>query len=543
MSTPVIPESAPFNTQQRAWLNGFFAGLLSGNTSAHGDASSGTALLAVPSVAPATNGHIEEEEFPWHDSSLPLADRLQLAEGKPVERRLMAAMAQLNCGACGYLCQTYSEAIARGEEKDFTRCSPGGSDTVKALKQIWSTASVTTATVVNGTAKPVNGHAVKPAAAANGTSVKYGRSNPYFAKLKESVRLTHAEAPKDTRHVVIDLMGSGITYEAGDSLGILPLNEPELVQEVLTALGKTGEEVIPTLEAGNRPLRDFLLADVTLTRVRGPLLDLLAKSATNELEAKLLQEVCEQDGHELQSADVGELLARFPSARPALEEFLAALPKLQPRLYSISSSQKAHPQEVHLTIGVVRFESAGRWRNGVASHFLGVRSLPGDPIRTFIQPSKFRLPEDSKTPIIMVGPGTGIAPFRAFLEDRAESGAPGKNWLLFGNQYQAYDYLYQQQIEEFQKRGVLTKLDLAFSRDKSEKIYVQHRMLEQGAEMWKWLEEGAHFYVCGDAKRMAQDVDHALQQIVIEHGGKTPEEAKAYLTQLLKNKRYQKDVY
>lgn len=493
-----------------------------------------TPVLEMPQNSP---GELEED-FPWHDPSLPLPERLQLAEGRPLEHRLMAAMAQLNCGAFGYLCQTYSEAIARGEEADLSRCSPGGSDTHKALKQITASSSGTK------TAKPVNGHAVASKVnSVNSLAVKYSRSNPYYAALKESIRLTSAEAPKDTRHIVIDLNESGITYEPGDSLGILPLNEPELVDEVLAALSCSGNELVPLTGVGEKSLREYLTAEVTLTRVRSSLLEMLANCATNPAEAKELTRIHQEDSHELATADVAEILTRFPSARPTLEQFAAALPKLQPRLYSISSSQKAHPHEVHLTISVVRFESLGRWRNGLASHFLGIRSSPGDAVRVFVQPSKFRLPENPATPVIMVGPGTGIAPFRSFLEDRAATRAPGKNWLFFGNQYRAYDFLYREELEQLQASGVLTNLDVAFSRDRAEKVYVQHRMLEHGQVVWNWLQEGAHFYVCGDAKRMAHDVDFALQQIVAKYGNKSAEEAKVYVTQLVKSRRYQKDVY
>jgi len=239
-----------------------------------------------------------------------------------------------------------------------------------------------------------------------------------------------------------------------------------------------------------------------------------------------------------------DALRRFPSARPPLDEFLASLGRLQPRLYSISSSLRAHPRQVHLTIGVVRFQSAGRWRNGTASHFLGVRANLGDTIPVFIQRSpRFRLPDDSDRPIIMVGPGTGVAPFRAFLQEREAVGAKGRNWLFFGNQYINLDFLYRSELDGFLDRGVLTRLDIAFSRDSAEKVYVQDRMSEHAAELWRWLEEGAYFYVCGDAKRMARDVDQMLCRIVAEQGRRSAEEAKSYIAELGKTNRYHRDVY
>lgn len=532
-SLSIIPESAPFNAEQRAWLNGFFAGLLN-MTDARG--SDGAALMsiagqvasvALPAAAPV------EEDFPWHDPALPLEDRLALATEKPPERVLMAAMAQLDCGACGYVCQTYAEAIARGEEKDLTRCSPGGSETAKALKRLIQL-------------QPAASPAAKPTAVVSTCSAAYSRANPFSAKLVESRRLTHPESPKDTRHVVIDLRGSDLTYRPGDALGILPQNAPDLVAGVLTAFGVTDDSAaVTTTEGVLKPFREALLNDYSLTRPRSQLLEVLAATAANSDEAQHLKKLLEGDPDDfLASMDVLDILARFPSARPSLAEFVSTLGKLQPRLYSISSSPEKHPGEVHLTVGVVRYEARGKAFHGVASNFLGVRSLPGDPIRVFVQPShRFQLPADPNAPIIMIGPGTGIAPFRAFLEQREVAGAKGKNWLFFGNQFRNYDYLYADELTAWEQSGLLTRLDLAFSRDTSQKIYVQDRILEQGAELWRWLEEGAYVYICGDAKKMAPDVERAMQQVAATHGGKSLEAAKAWLQDLSKQKRYLKDVY
>lgn len=533
MSISIIPESAPFNAEQRAWLNGFFAGLLNMTDARGGDGAAlvgqGDGLLASLTASETATA---EEEFPWHDPALSLDERLALAEAKPIERKLMAAMAQLDCGACGYVCQTYAEAIARGEEKDITRCSPGGSETAKMLKKLVQLAPAPSATAVLATS-------AQPQTAA------YSRSNPFCARLKESLRLTHIDAAKDTRHVVIDLAGSGLTYRPGDALGILPENATELVDGIVAAFGNRSEEPVPTPDGQLKPLREALLTEYALTRPRTQLLELLAACATNSDEALYLKKLLEGDADEFLAAmDVLDVLVRFPSARPMLPDFVATLGKLQPRLYSISSALEKHPGEVHLTVGVVRYESQGKWFHGVASNFLGVRSMPGDGVRVFIQPAhRFQLPADPQTPIIMVGPGTGIAPFRAFLEYREATGAQGKNWLFFGNQYRNYDYLYAQELEGWKQSGLLTRLDLAFSRDTAMKVYVQDRMHEQGAELWKWLGDGAHFYVCGDAKKMAQDVDKALQQIAIDHGRLSPADAKALVQALAKEKRYLKDVY
>lgn len=531
MSMPLIPENAPFTAPQRAWLNGFFAGM-------YGQPVGQSTALSCPASITAESPVAEDEDCPWHDSALPLSERLQLAEGKPLQQQLMAAMAQLDCGACGYLCHTYSAAIARGEEKDLTRCTPGGTATSKTLKRLLAImppqAEAPSAHKSNG-----NGHLSIVAPPAS----KFSRANPFPAKIHSVTRLTHVDAPKDTRHVAIDLLDSGMNYEPGDALGICPVNCPDLVQGVLGQLGASGEEIVAVAEI-DRTLREALATQINLARCDAKLLELLASAATAADDRRKLQELAAAEGGALAGADLREVLERFPSARPPLVDFVAALSPLQPRLYSISSSLRKHPGQVHLTVGVVRFESAGRWRNGVASHFLGVRSNPGDEVRVFVHHSpKFRLPKDPQMPVIMVGPGTGVAPFVSFLQEREATGATGKNWLLFGNQHFEMDFLYREQLDRWADGGLLTRLDAAFSRDAAEKVYVQHRLLQNGAELWAWLEAGAYFYVCGDARRMAPDVDAALHQIVAEHGRLSREEAQAFVTRLRKQNRYLRDVY
>ncbi len=546
MTIPCIPETAPFSSPQRAWLNGYFAAILTGGNGNSNGHSLGDVAIAPSSTAAAP---AVEEEFPWHDPALALPDRLKLAEQAPHPRKLMAAMAQLNCGACGYLCQTYSEAIAQGTEKDLTKCTPGGADTAKTLKRLIQLELENPSPVVNSngaSTASANGHRPAPSTASVATkdASSYSRNNPFSARLVSSSQLTHPESPKDTRHVVIDLLDSGLQYEPGDSLGILPQNDHDLVSAVIDLLGKTGGETM-TLASGKRTsLRHALTCEYTLTRSRPDLFSLLAQHVTATDEKAALEQIIAAEENPLASADLAEVLERFPSARPPLDDVLGVLARLQPRLYSISSSQKAHPSEVHLTVGVVRFETLGRWRQGVASNFLGVRSLPGDEVRVYLQPSpKFRLPADPSTPVIMIGPGTGIAPFRAFLEERAASGTKGKSWLFFGNQHFEYDFLYKDELANFLDCGALSKLDLAFSRDSAQKVYVQDRMLEHGAELWSWLKEGAQIYICGDAKRMAGDVNRALQSIASIHGGLSAEAAQQFTVALAKEGRYHKDVY
>jgi sulfite reductase (NADPH) flavoprotein alpha-component len=508
MTIPTLPETAPFSTAQRAWLNGFFAGLVSLN---------GGGVPAGDVAAPATAVE-EEESFPWHDAAIPMDERLAMANEKPLERQMMAAMAQLDCGACGYVCQTYSEAIARGEEKNLTLCSPGGKETSAKLKELVQ---------LGVKAGPAAGSA-KPQAATAGAaaSARHDRKNPFPARLVAAKPLNRSGSDKDTRHVVLDLKGSTLSYKPGDALGVWPENCPDLVQEILELLHASGAEDVPTPDGQHTSLREALLREYTITRATEELFKLFGEDeAGNVAVVDLLRK------HALKLTD--------PAA------FVGALSPLQPRLYSISSSLLAHPNQVHLTVGVVRYQSChGTPCKGIASTYLAEGLRPGQKARVFVHASaKFALPAGADTPMIMVGPGTGIAPFRAFLAERKAAGHAGKNWLFFGDQRQSSDFLYEEEIAAYQADGVLTKLCTAFSRDQEKKVYVQHRMLEHAKEIFEWLEQGAHFYVCGDAKRMASDVDNALKQIVAEQGGMSAEDAAAYVAKLTKDNRYQRDVY
>ncbi len=528
---PVLPPSAPFTPAQRSWLNGFFAGLL------------GMDRNGSPAAAPGAGGSasapaVTEEEFPWHDPNLKIDERLKLAEGKPTERVLMAAMAQLDCGACGYVCKTYSEAIASGEESDLTKCSPGGKETARKIKEI----------VAGRKALPkveANGHAGQNGVPKSGSLGPFDRRNPFPAPLLESRPLTSAQSQKDVRFVSFSLRGSGLKYEVGDALGLMPENDPVLVEAVLHALGARGDELVTT--AGGQSLHSFdaLARNCVITKVGDAIAALLAANASNPSEASTLQTLVNDDVEGIpETWDLLDLLGQFPSARVSIDQVIAALPPLQPRLYSISSSLKAHPDEVHLTVGVVRYQQGGRMRKGVASNFVTEILRTRQKAGVFIHTSPgFRVPSDGNTPIIMVGPGTGIAPFRAFLEERIATGATGQNWLFFGDQTHDHDFLYRYEIEAYQRSGVLNRLDLAFSRDQAEKIYVQHKMEENAAELWRWLQDGAHFYVCGDARRMALDVDRALHSIVEKQGGLSKDQANEYVKELGKSKRYQRDVY
>ena len=373
----------------------------------------------------------------------------------------------------------------------------------------------------------------------------YSRKNPFPAKLKTNRKLTAEGSAKDTRHFEIDLSGSGLTYEVGDSLGVFPTNNPALVEEILGVLGFSGEEQVPDTNGNIVSIREALTKSYVITEKDKKLLAAIAEkdpTAAHFVPMTTPEGKAELDAYVWGREVIDPLLAH-PAAKFTPEEFVKCLRKLQPRLYSIASSQKAHASEVHLTVAAVRYETHGRKREGVCSTFLSDRA-DNSSVPVFVHTAKhFRVPEDLSTHVIMVGPGTGIAPFMAFLQERKVSGATGQNWLFFGDQKAATDFLYREELEAWQKEGVLHKLSTAFSRDQSEKIYVQHRMLEAAEELYAWLEQGAYFYICGDASRMAKDVDAALHQVVEKAGGKSPEEAAAYVEELKKSKRYRKDVY
>ena len=375
----------------------------------------------------------------------------------------------------------------------------------------------------------------------------HNRANPYKARLVANYSLTSEGSAKDTRHIVVDLGESGINYVPGDSLGVIPRNFPKAVDELLAQLGLDPATPIdqPT---GPVAFRDLLINQYILNRVSKKFVKaLLEKLPEGEKKTKLAEIVGNEEAFDdyVFTRDYTDVLIDFPASFTA-QEFLPLTNKIAPRLYSIASSPKAHPGEVHLTVAVVTYETHGRRKYGIASGFLGYgQELNVNELPVYIQPTKhFHMPANDKN-IIMVGPGTGIAPFRAFLEHRAIDGATGKSWLFFGDQKKSTDFLYEKEFAAMLEKGTLTRLDTAFSRDQAEKIYVQDRMQENGAELWKWLQEGAYFYVCGDAKRMARDVHQKLIDIAQQHGGMTPEAAKEYIevTFAKTEKRYLKDVY
>ncbi len=377
------------------------------------------------------------------------------------------------------------------------------------------------------------------------TTSPYSRLHPFPGKLVINRRLTSADSPKDTRHFEIDLTGWGLSFEVGDSMAIYAPNDPALVDEIIAALCATGEEIVPAGKSGTCSFREALLRNHSIKTVTPKFLKGIAERASAApLLKELLHPARKQDlDTYLWGIEVIDFLVEHPSVRFTPQEFVGLLSKLQPRLYSVASSLKQHPDSVHFIIDIIRYESHGRERLGVATGFLAERAQNA-PVPVYPSSSKsFHLPENGDTPIIMVGPGTGVAPFRAFLQERKVLGARGKTWLFFGSQRESSDYFYRDEFEAFQKEGYLTRIDTAFSRDQAQKIYVQHRMQENAAQIWKWLEDGAEFFVCGDAKRMAKDVDATLKKIVQEQGGKDVDAANEYIEKLKSDKRYKRDVY
>lgn len=563
---PHIPDTAPFTAEQRQWLNGFLAGMFSGASTStepkepllvlYGS-QTGTATTLAKKTAKAAEARgfapkvvcmEKHESVAWENESNVLVITSTYGEGEPPDNaqafwNWLASDTAPRLEHVKYsvlaLGDTNYEAFCEFGKKCDARLAALGATCAASRRDCdvdyeapyaeW-TESALTALGKNVT-QPVPAVLNAPTAV-----VGFDKKNPFPAKLLTNRLLTTAGSQKEVRHFELTLADSGLTYEVGDALGIFPANSPTVVDAVLKKLDCDGEEAVLS-GASEVPLRLALTKHFDITKPTNELLAAIAER-TPDFAAIHADKAALKTW--LYGREVSDVLALI--AQPfAPSELIPLLRKMAPRLYSISSSPKAHPGEVHLTVGIVRYESQGVARGGVCSTFLADRA--GD-VPVFVQPSHgFKLPVSGDTPIIMIGPGTGLAPFRAFVEERIAVGAKGKNWIFFGNQRRATDFLYEDTLPAWLRDGHLTYLDLAFSRDQAEKIYVQHRMAEQAAEVWKWLEEGAHFYVCGDASRMAKDVDAALHKLIETAGGKSPEDAAAYVSKLKADKRYQRDVY
>lgn len=529
----LVPETAPFSEEQRLWLNGFFAGLIALDSSGVTPLSADQAKAFLDGADGAEHPEDDDGGAPWHDQTLPIAERMKLAEDKPLRWKMMAAMAQQDCGQCGYDCRNYSGAIMSGAETRLSLCAPGGKETARMVKALYE--ELQSAPKVNAvpvpSVEPLAASALKP-----GTS----RDNPSTAKVLSRTLLNKPGSEKETWHVEIDLTGSGIEYRVGDAFGLFPHNDPKLVEQVMSALGAP-----PDYDINGRTLRQVLTESVSLSPAPDMLFQLFSYITGGERRKKARALATGDDpDKDAATLDVLAALEKFAGTAPDPEAFIESLDPLQPRLYSISSSPKTDPNRVTLTVDTVRYMVKNRQRLGVCSTLLAERIEPGAVLKAYVQKAHaFALPKDGNVPIIMIGPGTGVAPFRAFLHDRLADKAPGRNWLFFGHQRSACDFFYEDELKAMRGSGFLTRLTLAWSRDGDEKIYVQDRMRETGRDIWAWLAEGAHVYVCGDAKRMAKDVELALVDIVAEHGGKSGEEAVLFVSDLKKKGRYQQDVY
>src|SRR6266403_506368 len=480
----IIPASAPFSEAQRSWLNGFFAGLLNEGAT-------------------------------------------------PLSAEQGAAVMQGPGGDGGYTRNDYSDVIANKSEARLNLCVPGGKETARMLKALHEEL---------GKAPAASSPSVVPAVAVSTVIAEPGRSrdNPIAATFLSRRLLNKQGSEKETWHIDFDLSGCGLDYVVGDSFGIFARNELGLVDQIIAMLGAAH-----TTEVKGKTLREVLTDDVSLAPAPDALFELISfiTGGAPREKARALAQGEDPDG-DAATLDVMAALQKFSGVRPHPEAFVEALEPLQPRLYSISSSHNATPGNLSLTVDCVRYVVGQRKRLGLASTFLAERIKPGDSVKVYVQKAHgFALPQDPKTPIIMIGPGTGIAPFRAFLLDRKATGAPGKNWLFFGHQRSSCDFFYSDELNGLKTSGLLTRLSLAWSRDGDKKFYVQDRMREVGRELWTWLAEGAHLYICGDAKRMAKDVERALVDIVAQFGARTTDEAVSFVGELKKKGRFQQDVY
>jgi sulfite reductase (NADPH) flavoprotein alpha-component len=374
----------------------------------------------------------------------------------------------------------------------------------------------------------------------------YSRTNPFPAKILKNININGTGSSKETRHIELSLEGSALSYVPGDTLGIIPSNDPELVASLIGEMHWDEEAIVIINKQGETlPLEKALINYFEITLLSKKILQQAAAFTESEaLQKLLLVENAAQLKEYCNGRDLLDMLREFGPWKATAQEIVSFLRKMTPRLYSIASSIAANPEEVHLTIGAVRYTSHGRERNGVCSVLCAERVNEGDTLPVFVQANKhFYLPESQDTDIIMVGPGTGIAPFRSFIQDRTVNKGKGRSWLFFGDQHAASDFLYQDELEKYQQDGVLTKLDVAFSRDTAQKVYVQHKMLEHSKELYEWLQKGAYFYVCGDKEYMAKDVHETLISIIEKEGAMSRDAAEAHLKDMQKQGCYQRDVY
>lgn len=591
---PHIPEDAPFAPAQRAWLNGFLAGLYSYAPAPRVESASlriavlyasqtGTAeglarklakqlkasgfdacLTSLEGYVPATLAAERhaifivstygEGEAP--DMAQPFFQQL-CVEHFPLLGSLSYALFALGDSHYEHFCQFGKDLDAKLHSLGATRLiKPVECDVeVDAPFSAWKSTvehrlkelAASVATPIPALDPPADSVQTSSTASAITTPVSPhpSREHPFSAPIVEKRALTAPSSSKRTIHLSFSINEAGMHYEAGDACGVVPQNNSELVDTVLNLLPFTGSELVEVPKSGSLPLRRALLEKFAITRLTRNIVSQYASLAhCARLETLIAPDQQTELERYLNGRDLIDLLKECPGAIQTPEQLVKLLPRLTPRLYSISSSPLAHPGQVHTTVSVVRFRTLNRDRGGVCSTLLDDRVEVGDRLPLYIHPNKkFRLPQDSAAPIIMIGPGTGIAPFRAFLHERRATGASGRNWLFFGERNASADFLYRDELEDMSRSGHITQLDTAFSRDQSHKVYVQDLMLQHGKQFWAWLQDGAFIYVCGDAFHMAKDVDRSLHNIVETHGGMSTEDAGSYVQRLKDDRRYQRDVY
>lgn len=590
-TVPFIPDNAPFNSEQRSWLNGFLAGIYSVAPAVAPAADpppslkiavlyasqSGTAEALARKVAKdlKAKGHVASlHSLEGYTPAALIAERYAIfiastyGEGEaPDGVRPFYEQLCLERFPC---CENLSYAVLALGDSNYEHFCKFGLDLDNKLAALagtricdrincdidldeafaqWKSAlySSIDEMVAARPARTTPSSSIAVVSPVSSTAVPsaHTRDNPYLAPLVDKRPLTCDVSSKLTLHLAFNISGSKVTYEAGDACGVIPQNDPRLVEEILHTLNFRGSVSVQLPKAGATTLDDALLNYLQITRLTRKMIEAYATIGQCQTLFSLL--VPEQQAHlEKYSYDRGliDLLHDYPGVLRDPADLVAMLPRLAPRLYSISSSPSAHAGEIHTTVAVVRYRSHNRERGGVCSTLLADRTSTGESLPVYIQPNKrFRLPSDSSTPIVMIGPGTGIAPFRSFLHERRALDHTGRNWLFFGERSAATDFLYREELESMHKDGHLTRLDLAFSRDQDHKIYVQDRMMEQSSELFRWLEDGASVYVCGDASRMAKDVDATLHTIVQKHRDCACEAAAEYVQQLKDEHRYHRDVY
>ena len=575
---PFIPENAPFSEEQRAWLNGFLAGIFSttpGETQAPATPVTllwGSQTGTCETLSRKTAKALKKQGFDPKVVDLSEYEVSELANEKLVvlltstygdgeaPDNAKAFYDYLHSDQAMELSKVNYAVLALGDTS-YTHFCKAGVDMDTRLKVLGAKPLLERVDCDTDYDEPFGqwlkdlhkaltpfkselASLVQPLDDKEDEEPTYTKKNPYRASVTECYTLNGEGSSKDVRHVEIDLGDSGLSYEAGDAIGVYPQNCEELVDELIEKLGLNPDE--PVTHGGvNSSFREALISRFNINKLSRPMIAAYQAYAKSDLLAELLEDRnSEQLKYFVETNHLIDLLDTVSTNFETADEFLKVLPLLQPRLYSISSSPKHDPRKVTITVGTVRYEMKGRPRKGVASTFLAER-LPEDRgVEVFLHYNKdFRLPDNDDLPVIMVGPGTGIAPFRAFLQEREARDARGQNWLFFGDQHSSTDFLYADQLRKWQEKGVLNKLTTAFSRDQNEKIYVQHRMMEASEELYKWLEDGAYFYVCGDASRMAKDVDDALVAILRECADLDESAAIEYVENLKKQKRYQRDVY